>query len=76
VRISAVIYLLGHPSLFFFFCSIGFELRTQGLILARQALYHLSHASSPFCVSYFSDMVLCFCLGLPQTMILLLMPTV
>jgi hypothetical protein len=28
--------------------------------LARQALYHLSHASSPFCSHYFGDEVLLF----------------
>jgi hypothetical protein len=28
----------------------------------RQALYHLRHAPSPFSL-YFSDRVLCFCLG-------------
>jgi hypothetical protein len=36
---------------FFFFEVLGFELR---------ALHHLSHASSPFCFSYFSDRALPF----------------
>jgi hypothetical protein len=31
-----------------------------GFMLASQALYHLSHASSPFCFSYFSDRVSSF----------------
>jgi hypothetical protein len=30
---------------------------TQGFDLARQVLYHLRHAPSPFCFSYFSDRV-------------------
>jgi hypothetical protein len=29
----------------------------QGLVLARQVFYHLSHASSPFCIGYFWDRV-------------------
>jgi hypothetical protein len=29
-----------------------------------KVLYHLSHASSPFCFSYFSDRVFHFCLRL------------
>jgi hypothetical protein len=29
-------------------------------LLARQALYHLSQASIPFCSAYFGDMFLCF----------------
>jgi hypothetical protein len=32
----------------------------SGPELARQVLYHLSHASSPFCFSYFLDRVSCF----------------
>jgi hypothetical protein len=28
---------------------------TQGLVFARQKLYHLSHATSPFCFGYVSD---------------------
>jgi hypothetical protein len=41
-------FLQGRP--FFFFCSTGDW--TQDLILARLALYHLSHASSPLCFSF------------------------
>jgi hypothetical protein len=37
-----------------------------GFVLAWQALYYLSHALSSFAFS-FSDGVLCFCLGQPQT---------
>jgi hypothetical protein len=44
------------------------------LVLARQALYHLSHCSSPFVVGYFSNRVSHFCLGLMWTAILLSMP--
>jgi hypothetical protein len=36
---------------------------TQGLVLARQVLYYLSHASTPFCCSDFSDRVSHFCPG-------------
>jgi hypothetical protein len=38
---------------FFLFCSIG--VWTQGFVLAKQMLYHLSHTSSPFCSGYFGD---------------------
>jgi hypothetical protein len=34
-------------------------------MLARQALYHLSHTSSPSCSGYFGDRVLFFCPGQP-----------
>jgi hypothetical protein len=49
-------------SLIFFFCG-GTRVPTQGFILAKQglakqALYHLSHTSSPFCPGYFGDGVL------------------
>jgi hypothetical protein len=37
--------------------------------LARQALHHLSHTSSPFCCGYFGDVV-SSCLGWPQISIL------
>jgi hypothetical protein len=33
---------------------------TEGYALARQALYNLSHALSPFCAGYFWDRVLLF----------------
>jgi hypothetical protein len=32
-------------------------------MLARQVLFHLSHAPGPFCFSLFLDRVLCFCLA-------------
>jgi hypothetical protein len=35
---------------------------TQGCTLARQELYHWSHAPSPFCISYFLKRVLLLCL--------------
>jgi hypothetical protein len=35
-------------SLSFFFFFGGIEVSAQGLTLARQALYHLSHSTSPF----------------------------
>jgi hypothetical protein len=39
----------------FTFC-LGSRFWTQGLALARTALYHLSQARSPFCFSYFSNL--------------------
>jgi hypothetical protein len=47
------------PLFFFFLEILEFELRTLHLYS-----YHLSHDTSPFCFSYFSDRSLCFCLGL------------
>jgi hypothetical protein len=44
-------------SFLFFFFSGGIRVWTQGLKLARQVLYNLSHTSSPFCVGYFQDRV-------------------
>jgi hypothetical protein len=41
----------------------GTGVYTPGLILARQALSHLSHINSPFSFSYFSDTVSYFCSG-------------
>jgi hypothetical protein len=38
---------------------LGFELKASGT--ARQVLYCLSHTSSPFCLSYFSDRVSTLC---------------
>jgi hypothetical protein len=49
-----------------FFSSFFFVV-ALGLTLARQALYLLNHVTSPFCFSYFSDRVLCFCLGHPAS---------
>jgi hypothetical protein len=49
-----------------FFFLVGTGVSTQGLVLALQVLYHLSHASpdpSPFLL-YFLDKVSCFLLGL------------
>jgi hypothetical protein len=43
---------------FFFFCGTG--VWTQGFTLARQALYHLRHHSSPFWSDYFGDWVSLF----------------
>jgi hypothetical protein len=41
----------------------GTWISTQGLMLTRQAPYHLSHSSIlSFCFSYFSDRVSCVCL--------------
>jgi hypothetical protein len=55
--VSAVIFIL---SFFLGGVVLGFK-----LVLARQALYHLSHAPSPFLhFSYFSARVSHFCIGL------------
>jgi hypothetical protein len=44
---------------------------TQGFVLAKQVLYSLSYASSPFCSGCFEDGILrTICLGWPQTLIL------
>jgi hypothetical protein len=41
--------------------------------LAKQALYHLNHTSSPFCCGYFGDRVSRnICPGWPQIVILLI----
>jgi hypothetical protein len=49
---------------FFFFFLVGLGLCTQGFAHAKQALYHLSHASSQFCPGYFGEGVLqTICLG-------------
>jgi hypothetical protein len=37
-----------------FLAVLEFEL-SEGFVLAKQALYHLSHNSSPFCSGYFED---------------------
>jgi hypothetical protein len=49
--------------LFFPLAVLGFEPRA--LMLARQVLYHLNHNSSPFCLCYFSNGILCLCPGWP-----------
>jgi hypothetical protein len=50
------------------------EVWTQGLMLARQVFYNLSHFLSPFCFSYFSDRVSNFCQGWPWFTILRCLP--
>jgi hypothetical protein len=58
------------PLYTFFVCGIC----TQGLPVARQMLYHLSHTPNPFWFSYFSNRVLLlFMSQLAGTMSLLLM---
>jgi hypothetical protein len=58
-------------TLFFFFFFYGTGVWTQSFMLAKQALYCLSHTSSPFCSGYFGDGVLrTVCPGWPWTMIL------
>jgi hypothetical protein len=45
----------------------------QGLTLVRQALYHLSHSTSPFCAGFFQDRVSHpICLDRLRTLILLI----
>jgi hypothetical protein len=69
---SLLIFKLGYLSLLklnfkssvfflsFFLAALGFKLRALCFILARQALYHLSPISSPFCSGYFGHMVSLF----------------
>jgi hypothetical protein len=46
---------------------------TLGFMLAKQALYHLSHTSSSFCSGYFEDSISqIICLGWPRTVILMI----
>jgi hypothetical protein len=61
------------PYLFFFLVGLGFDLHFMlaEQVLAKQAFYHLSHTSSPFCSHYFEDGVMqTVCLGWPQTAVL------
>jgi hypothetical protein len=52
----------------FIFCSIGVGI--QDFMLAKQTLYHLSHTSSPFCVSYFGNGISrTLCLGCSHTIV-------
>jgi hypothetical protein len=61
------------PPAFFFFFFGGTEIWTQGFMLAKQALYHLSHTCSPFCCGYFGDRVSqTICLGWLPTSVLLI----
>jgi hypothetical protein len=55
----------------FFLTELGFEFRDLYLPGRCSTLYHLNHASSPFCFSWFLDRVFCFCPGWPWTWILL-----
>jgi hypothetical protein len=59
-KLSLVQYCRINP-IFFFLLHTG--VWTQGL--ARQVLYHLNHASSPFCLKYFSNKVSNLCPGRP-----------
>jgi hypothetical protein len=34
---------------------VGLEFELRAYVFAKQALYHLSHTSSPFCSGYFAD---------------------
>jgi hypothetical protein len=58
---------------FFVVVFCGTSVWTQGLTLARQEFYYLSHSSSPFFCWAFSDRVLwTICLGWFRTLILLI----
>jgi hypothetical protein len=35
---------------------VGLEFELRALLLAKQAFYHLGHASSPFCSAHFLEM--------------------
>jgi hypothetical protein len=53
-EINLIEIWFGRVFLFWFGFLMVWDL-TQGFTLLRQALYHLSHASSPFCFNYFSS---------------------
>jgi hypothetical protein len=40
---------------FYIFFKFLFVCGTQGFMLAKEAFYHLSHTSSPFCCGYFGN---------------------
>jgi hypothetical protein len=40
---------------YLFVCMYGTGVWTQDFMLATQAVYHLSHTSSPFCSGYFGE---------------------
>jgi hypothetical protein len=46
---------LAKPNWHYPFFGGGIGVRTQGFQLTKQLVYHLSHASSPFCSGYFGD---------------------
>jgi hypothetical protein len=51
-----------------------FGVWTQGFMLIKEAFYHLSHTSSPFCSGYFGDGISrTICLGWPWISILLIL---
>jgi hypothetical protein len=57
--------------LIYFYFIGGTGVWSQDCMLRKQALYCLSHTSSPFCFDYFGDMVLwTICLDWPWIMIL------
>jgi hypothetical protein len=63
----------GFEGQFFFFFFCGTEIWMQGFTLAKQALYWLSHTTSPFCSGYFGDGVFrTLCLDWPWILILLI----
>jgi hypothetical protein len=37
----------------FFFFLVVLEIELQGLVLAKQVLYHFSHSKTPLCIGYF-----------------------
>jgi hypothetical protein len=44
-----------HTCSSFLFWDEGLNSRALSFVFAKQALYHLSHTSSPFCSGYFED---------------------
>jgi hypothetical protein len=56
---------------FIFFSPLSAGVWTQGFLLARQVLYHLSQDPDFFCFSYFSGRVKHFCPGLASVNFLL-----
>jgi hypothetical protein len=55
----------------FFLVLVGLGFFDQGFVLAKQALYHLSNTSSPFCFGYSGDGgLMTICPEWPQILIL------
>jgi hypothetical protein len=63
VPLSAVEVVNCFISTYFVCCCWQYVVWTQGLVLAKQELYYLNHASNVFCFIYFLNRLLCFCPG-------------
>jgi hypothetical protein len=57
-------------------CWLFFFPVSQGLTLVRQALSHLNHSTSPFCIAYFWDRVSLYSTLVWTTILLFVLPQV